>query len=102
MTELERILLDRLERIETAHQQQTAALALQLQQQARSLNELQTACTSALASCGTLCSELQHEFETLRNGVRDTNSTTEKALGLLSTAVGTLKPALDGLLKVRS
>ncbi|GJA96496.1 hypothetical protein [Aeromonas caviae] len=48
MTELERILLDRLERIETAHQQQTAALDLQLKQQARSLNELQTACTSAL------------------------------------------------------
>lgn len=47
MTELERVLLDRLERIETAHQQQTTALEQQLQQQARSLSELQIACTSA-------------------------------------------------------
>ena len=55
MTELERILIDRLERMEAAHQRQTAALEQRLQQQALSLNELQTACTSALVSCGTLC-----------------------------------------------
>ena len=97
MTELERILLDRLERIETAHQQQTAALELQLQQQARSLSELQTACTSALASCGTLCSELQHEFETLRNGVDRSNRATTTALGSLSRSVNDLSKALDAL-----
>jgi hypothetical protein len=98
MTELERLLIGRLEQME----KQTAALELQLQRQELSLSECQRVCVEALESCGTLCGELQSEFETLRRGVRDTNSTTEKALGLLSTAVGTLKPALDGLLKVRS
>lgn len=97
MTELERILLDRLERIETAHQQQTAALALQLQQQARSLNELQTACTSALASCGTLCIELQRDFETLRSSVDHSNNATATALGSLNSSVSDLSKALDAL-----
>ena len=97
MTELERILLDRLERIETAHQQQTAALELQLQQQARSLSELQTACTSALASCGTLCSELQRAFETLQSGVERSNKVTSTALGSLNSSVNDLSEALDAL-----
>ncbi|WP_223934168.1 mobilization protein, partial [Aeromonas caviae] len=69
------------ERIETAHQQQTAALDLQLKQQARSLNELQTACTSALVSCGTLCSELQRSFEALQSGVERSNRATTTAFG---------------------
>ncbi|MGN5064926.1 hypothetical protein [Aeromonas sp. 6P] len=68
MTELERVLLDRLERIETAHQQQTAALALQLKQQARSLSELQTVCSNALKSCETLCSELQSSLDAAERG----------------------------------
>ncbi|WP_440507135.1 hypothetical protein [Serratia nevei] len=97
MTELERILLDRLERIETAHQQQTVALEQQLQQQARSLNELQTACTSALASCGTLCSELQRAFETLQSGVERSNKVTSTALGSLNSSVNDLSEALDAL-----
>ena len=97
MTELERILLDRLERIETAHQQQTATLDLQLKQQARSLSELQTACTRALASCETLCSELQRSFETLQNGVERSNKVTGTALGSLSSSVNDLNKALDAL-----
>ena len=97
MTELERILLDRLERIETAHLQQTASLELQLQQQARSLSELQTACTSALASCGTLCSELQRAFETLQSGVERSNKVTSTALGSLNSSVNDLSEALDAL-----
>ena len=97
MTELERILLDRLERIETAHQQQTAALDLQLKQQARSLNELQTACTSALVSCGTLCSELQRSFEALQSGVERSNKVTSTALGSLNSSVNDLSEALDAL-----
>lgn len=97
MTELERVLLDRLERIETAHQQQTVALEQQLQQQARSLNELQTACTSALASCGTLCSELQRAFETLQSGVERSNKVTSTALGSLNSSVNDLSEALDAL-----
>ena len=102
MTELERILLDRLERIETAHQQQTAALALQLQQQARSLNELQTACTSALVSCGTLCSELQRSFEALQSGVERSNRATTTAFGSLNNSVNELSKALDALHKAQS
>ena len=97
MTELERILLDRLEQIETAHRQQTAALEQQLQQQARSLSELQTACTRALASCETLCSELQRSFETLQNGVERSNKVTRTALGSLSSSVNDLNKALDAL-----
>lgn len=101
MTELERILLDRLERIETAHQQQTAALELQLQQQARSLSELQTACTSALASCGTLCSELQRAFDTLQSGVEHSNRVTRTALGSLNSSVNDLSKALNAFQKAQ-
>lgn len=97
MTELERILLDRLERIETAHQQQTAALEQQLQRQARSLSELQRQCSEALASCGTLCSELQREFETLRSGVDRSNRATTTAFGSLNSSVNDLSKALDAL-----
>ena len=97
MTELERILIDRLERMEAAHQRQTAALEQRLQQQALSLNELQTACTSALVSCGTLCSELQRSFETLQNGVERSNKVTGTALGSLSSSVNDLNKALDAL-----
>ena len=99
MTELERILLDRLERIETAHQQQTAALKLQFQQQALSLSELQIACTSALASCETLCGELQRSFETLQSGVEHSNRITGAALGNLSSSVNDLNEALDAFQK---
>ena len=102
MTELERILLDRLERIETAHQQQTTALDLQLKQQARSLNELQTACTSALVSCGTLCSELQRSFEALQSGVERSNRATTTAFGSLNNSVNELSKALDALHKAQS
>lgn len=102
MTELERILLDRLERIETAHQQQTAALDLQLKQQACSLNELQTACTSALVSCGTLCSELQRSFEALQSGVERSNRATTTAFGSLNNSVNELSKALDALHKAQS
>ena len=102
MTELERILLDRLERIETAHQQQTAALKLQFQQQALSLNELQTACTSALVSCGTLCSELQRSFEALQSGVERSNRATTTAFGSLNNSVNELSKALDALHKAQS
>ena len=102
MTELERVLLDRLERIETAHQQQTTALEQQLQQQARSLSELQIACTSALASCGTLCSELQRSFETLQSGVERSNRATTTAFGSLNNSVNELSKALDALHKAQS
>ena len=101
MTELERILLDRLERIETAHQRQTGALEQQLQQQARSLSELQIACTSALESCGVLCGELQRSFETLQSGVEHSNRITGAALGNLSSSVNDLNEALDALQKAQ-
>ncbi|MDD9212897.1 mobilization protein [Aeromonas dhakensis] len=97
MTELERILLDRLERIETAHQQQTAALELQLKQQACSLSELQTVCSNALKSCETLCRELHSSFETLQNGVARSNKVTGTALGSLNSSVNDLNKALDAL-----
>jgi hypothetical protein len=64
MTELERILIDRLERMRRTSSGGFGAA----RQQALSLNELQTACTSALVSCGTLCSELQRSFEALQSG----------------------------------
>ena len=102
MTELERILLDRLERIETAHQQQTAALKLQFQQQALSLSELQIACTSALASCETLCGELQRSFEALQSGVERSNRATTTAFGSLNNSVNELSKALDALHKAQS
>ena len=102
MAELERILLDRLERIETAHQQQTAALKLQFQQQALSLSELQIACTSALASCETLCGELQRSFETLQSGVERSNRATTTAFGSLNNSVNELSKALDALHKAQS
>ena len=101
MTELERVLLDRLERIETAHQQQTTALEQQLQQQARSLSELQIACTSALESCGVLCGELQRSFETLQSGVEHSNRITGAALGNLSSSVNDLNEALDAFQKAQ-
>lgn len=97
MTELERILIDRLERMEAAHQRQTAALEQRLQQQALSLNELQTACTSALVSCGTLCSELQRSFEALQSGVDRSNRATTTAFGSLNNSVNELSKALDAL-----
>ena len=102
MTELERILIDRLERMEAAHQRQTAALDLQLKQQALSLNELQTACTSALVSCGTLCSELQRSFEALQSGVERSNRATTTAFGSLNNSVNELSKALDALHKAQS
>ena len=69
----------------------------ELQQQARSLNELQTACTRALASCETLCGELQRSFETLQSGVEHSNRITGAALGNLSSSVNDLNEALDAL-----
>ena len=103
MTELERILIDRLERMEAAHQRQTAALEQRLQQQeALSLNELQTACTSALVSCGTLCSELQRSFEALQSGVERSNRATTTAFGSLNNSVNELSKALDALHKAQS
>ncbi len=102
MTELERILLDRLERMEAAHQRQMTALEQQLQQQARSLSELQTACTSALVSCGTLCSELQRSFEALQSGVERSNRATTTAFGSLNNSVNELSKALDALHKAQS
>ena len=102
MTELERILIDRLERMEAAHQRQTAALEQRLQQQARSLSELQTACTSALVSCGTLCSELQRSFEALQSGVERSNRATTTAFGSLNNSVNELSKALDALHKAQS
>lgn len=97
MTELERILLDKLERIETAHQQQTAALELQLQQQARSLSSLQRQCSDALESCVTLCKNLQSEFETLQSDVDRSTSETSAALITLNRSVGGLQRALETL-----
>lgn len=102
MTELERILIDRLERMEAAHQRQTAALEQRLQQQVLSLNELQTACTSALVSCGTLCSELQRSFEALQSGVERSNRATTTAFGSLNNSVNELSKALDALHKAQS
>lgn len=102
MTELERILIDRLERMEAAHQRQTAALEQRLQQQVLSLNELQTACTSALVSCGTLCSELQSSFEALQSGVERSNRATTTAFGSLNNSVNELSKALDALHKAQS
>ena len=102
MTELERILIDRLERMEAAHQRQTAALEQRLQQQALSLNELQIACTSALVSCGTLCSELQRSFEALQSGVERSNRATTTAFGSLNNSVNELSKALDALHKAQS
>ena len=102
MTELERILLDRLERMEAAHQRQMTALEQQLQQQARSLSELQIACTSALVSCGTLCSELQRSFEALQSGVERSNRATTTAFGSLNNSVNELSKALDALHKAQS
>ena len=101
MTELEQMLIDRLERIEAAHQRQMAALEQQLQQQARSLNELQTACTSALASCGALCSELQRAFDTLQSGVEHSNRVTGTALGSLNSSVNDLSKALNAFQKAQ-
>lgn len=102
MTELERMLIDRLDRIEIAHQQQTAALEQQLQQQARSLNNLQDACINALATCGTLCGELQSSLETLRSEVERTNTATSIAFGKLSSSVSDLNEALDDLQRAQS
>ncbi|EKP0271475.1 mobilization protein, partial [Aeromonas salmonicida] len=44
MTELERVLLAKLEQIEQRHEQQTEDLRQQLQQQAHSLSALQKVC----------------------------------------------------------
>lgn len=101
MTELERVLLAKLEQIEQRHEQQTEDLKRQLQQQAHSLKAFQTVCSEALESCGTLCSELQGAFETLQSGVERSNQVTGTALGSLNSSVNALSKALDALLKAQ-
>lgn len=95
MTELERVLLEKLAEIEQRHEQQTEDLRQQLQQQGRSLDALQKACSDALRSCGALCSELHGEFETLQSRVEHSNKVTGAALGSLSSSVSALNKALE-------
>ena len=76
MTELERILVGRLEQIETTHREQTAALTLQLQEQGRSLAEYQEHLNGVLSDFETLCGGLQHDFGELLNAVEPSEATT--------------------------
>lgn len=95
MTELERVLLVKLEQIEQRHEQQTEDLKRQLQQQAHSLTALQRVCSDALRSCGALCSDLHEEIRTLQSGVTHSNKVTSAALGSLSSSVSALNKALE-------
>ena len=102
MTELERILVGRLEQIETTHREQTAALTLQLQEQGRSLAEYQEYLNGVLSDFETLCGGLQHDFGELLNAVETSEATTKITLGRLNTCVGSLMDALNTLLNARS
>lgn len=95
MTELERVLLAKLEQIEQQHEQQTEDLKRQLQQQAHSLDALQKVCSDALRSCGALCGELHGEFKTLQSRVDHSNKVTGAALGSLNSSVSALNKALE-------
>ena len=97
MTELERVLLAKLEQIEQRHEQQTEDLRRQLQQQAHSLSALQKVCSDALRSCGKLCGDLHEEIRTLQSGVTHSNKVTSAALGSLNSSVSALNKALENL-----
>lgn len=97
MTELEKMLIAKLDQIETQHRQQTEVLKEQLQQQERSLSSLQRQCSDALESCVTLCKNLQSEFETLQSDVERSTSATSAALITLNRSVGGLQRALETL-----
>ena len=65
MTELERVLLAKLEQIEQRHEQQTEDLRQQLQQQAHSLSALQKVCSAALGSLNSSVNDLNEALEPL-------------------------------------
>ena len=101
MTELERILVGRLEQIETTHREQTAALTLQLQEQGALWPSIR-ARKRGTQRLRDAVRGLQHDFGELLNAVETSEATTKITLGRLNTSVGSLMDALNTLLNARS
>ena len=112
MTELERLLVQKLEHLEQRHQQQTTALQEQLAAQQRSLESLQAQLQSTLGEYEKHCASLHTAFVALEKSTRSelasmgrsldqTNRATGAALGSLNSSVSIVKSSLESLNKAQ-
>ena len=113
MTELERILLDRLEQMELRHHNETMDLRAQLDAQQRALESLQAQLQSTLGEYEKHCASLHTAFVALEKSTRSelasmgrsldqTNRATGAALGSLNSSVSIVKSSLESLNKAQS
>ena len=113
MTELERLLIERLEQMEQQHQDETKALLAQLDAQQRALESLQVQLQSTLEGYEKHCASLHTAFVALEKSTRNelasmgrsldqTNRATGAALGSLNSSVSTVKSSLESLNKAQS
>ena len=108
MTELEGLLLKRLDEMEQRHQRERQGLRAQLDEQQRYLVSLQQLLQDGLSGYESHCSTLQGAFERLeRNCQREltsqgqslarTQKAMSEALGSLNSSVDTVKNSLETL-----
>jgi hypothetical protein len=112
MTELERLLIERLEQMELRHHNETMDLRQQLYAQQMSLESLQRHLGSTLEGYETHCASLHTAFVALEKSTRSelasmgrsldlTNRATGAALGSLNSSVSTVKSSLESLNKAQ-
>lgn len=110
MTELERLLVQKLEQMEQQHQAQTTALQKQLDAQQRALASLQEQLGSTLNEYEEHCASLHSTFSALEESTKreltsmgqsldQTNRATAAALGSLNSSVSTVRNSLETLSK---
>lgn len=112
MTELERLLIERLEQMEQRHQDETKALLAQLDAQQRALESLQAQLQSTLGEYEKHCASLHTAFVALEKSTRNelasmgrsldqTNRATGAALGSLNSSVAGVKNSLESLIRAQ-
>lgn len=113
MTELEGLLLKRLDEMEQRHQRETLALRAQLDEQQRYLVSLQQLLQDGLSGYESHCSALQGAFKRLElNCQRElasqelslvrTQKAMSEALGSLNSSVATVNDSLASLSKAQA
>ncbi|MGN4979812.1 MULTISPECIES: mobilization protein [Aeromonas] len=112
MTELERILIERLEQMEQRHHNETMDLRQQLYAQQMSLENLQRQWGSTLKGYEMHCASLHTAFVALEKSTKSelnsmgrsldqTNLATGAALGSLNSSVAGVKSSLESLIKAQ-
>ena len=88
MTELERLLVQKLEHLEQRHQQQTTALQEQLAAQQRSLESLQEQLGSTLGEYEKHCANLHSAFVALEKSTKSELASMGRSLDQTNRATG--------------